>query len=69
MSRVAGDFLTTLTIMFRKTLPRMARPSNDYVGATGSLYRLKHIIQERPYVGRVWLAMSGPKVLLAANRR
>ncbi|KAE8354059.1 putative calcium/calmodulin dependent protein kinase [Aspergillus coremiiformis] len=45
--------------MFRRTLARMAHAGNEHVGVTGSLYQFKSIIQERPHMGRVWLAISG----------
>ncbi|KAE8153147.1 putative calcium/calmodulin dependent protein kinase [Aspergillus avenaceus] len=45
--------------MFRRTPTLMAQAGNDHVGATGSVYQFKGNIQERPYTGRVWLAMSG----------
>ncbi|KAE8162678.1 putative calcium/calmodulin dependent protein kinase [Aspergillus tamarii] len=45
--------------MLRRTLTTMAQAGNKHVGATGSVYQFKSIIQERPYIGRVWLAISG----------
>ncbi|PYH34418.1 putative calcium/calmodulin dependent protein kinase [Aspergillus neoniger CBS 115656] len=45
--------------MFRRTIARMAEAPTDYVGATGSRYQFGSMIQEKPYVGRVWLAKSG----------
>ncbi|KAB8216258.1 putative calcium/calmodulin dependent protein kinase [Aspergillus novoparasiticus] len=45
--------------MFRRAIAKMASSSNLSVGATGSRYRFKQLIQGRPHVGRVWLATSG----------
>ncbi|OJJ67249.1 hypothetical protein ASPBRDRAFT_59233 [Aspergillus brasiliensis CBS 101740] len=45
--------------MFQKTLARLAESAPNYVGATGSYYRFRSMIQKRPYMGRVWLAVSG----------
>ncbi|KAE8338728.1 hypothetical protein BDV24DRAFT_153340 [Aspergillus arachidicola] len=45
--------------MFRRTIAKMASSSNLSVGPTGSRYQFKQLIQERPHVGRVWLATSG----------
>jgi hypothetical protein len=36
----------------------MAASSANYIGATGRNYAFKQLIQERPHVGRVWLARS-----------
>jgi hypothetical protein len=36
----------------------MAASLVNYTGATGRSYAFKQIIQERPHVGRVWLARS-----------
>jgi hypothetical protein len=43
--------------MFR-TAVRMAASLANYTGATGRSYAFKQLIQERPQVGRVWLARS-----------
>jgi hypothetical protein len=43
--------------MFR-TAVRMAASLANYTGATGRSYAFKQLIQERSYVGRVWLARS-----------
>ncbi|PYI08452.1 putative calcium/calmodulin dependent protein kinase [Aspergillus sclerotiicarbonarius CBS 121057] len=45
--------------MFRRTIAKMASAPSEYVGASGSSYRFKELLQERPLVGRVWLATSG----------
>ncbi|KAL1959519.1 hypothetical protein VTO42DRAFT_1964 [Malbranchea cinnamomea] len=37
----------------------MAPPPSELIGAAGSRYLLKQLIQERPNLGRVWLAISG----------
>ncbi|KAL2369381.1 hypothetical protein RJ035_003549 [Blastomyces gilchristii] len=37
----------------------MAPPSSELVGAAGCRYLFKQLIQERPHLGRVWLATSG----------
>ncbi|OAX78472.1 serine/threonine protein kinase [Emergomyces africanus] len=37
----------------------MAPPSSELIGAAGCRYLLKQLIQERPHLGRVWLATSG----------
>jgi len=36
----------------------MAASSANYTGASGRSYAFKQLIQERPYIGRVWLARS-----------
>ncbi|KAH8710021.1 kinase domain-containing protein [Phaeosphaeriaceae sp. PMI808] len=36
----------------------MAASPANYTGATGRSYAFKQLIQERPYIGRVWLARS-----------
>ncbi|KAI0908726.1 kinase domain-containing protein [Ustulina deusta] len=37
----------------------MASLSGELIGVTGRRYLFKELIQERPHVGRVWLATSG----------
>ncbi|OJD14002.1 serine/threonine protein kinase [Emergomyces pasteurianus Ep9510] len=37
----------------------MTSPLSELVGAAGCRYLLKQLIQERPHLGRVWLATSG----------
>ncbi|EED15820.1 serine/threonine protein kinase, putative [Talaromyces stipitatus ATCC 10500] len=37
----------------------MAPPPYELIGATGCRYLFKKLIQERPHLGRVWLAESG----------
>lgn len=37
----------------------MACAPNEYIGASGSRYRFKELLQERPSMGRVWLAKCG----------
>ncbi|EGC48867.1 calcium/calmodulin dependent protein kinase [Histoplasma capsulatum var. duboisii H88] len=37
----------------------MAPPSSELIGAAGCRYLFKQLIQERPQLGRVWLATSG----------
>ncbi|EFR05123.1 serine/threonine protein kinase [Nannizzia gypsea CBS 118893] len=37
----------------------MALPSGELIGSLGRRYILKQLIQERPRLGRVWLATSG----------
>jgi hypothetical protein len=44
--------------MFRRNIAKMASVPNEYIGASGSCYRFKELLQERPSVGRVWLAKS-----------
>lgn len=44
--------------MFRRTIAKMACAPNEYIGASGSRYRFKELLQERPSMGRVWLAKS-----------
>lgn len=34
----------------------MAAPSSELIGAAGCRYLFKQLIQERPQLGRVWLA-------------
>lgn len=36
----------------------MASAPGELIGAAGRCYRFKELIQERPYLGRVWLATS-----------
>jgi hypothetical protein len=43
--------------MFR-SITRMAAFPRDFIGATGRHYVFKQLIQERPHLGRVWLATS-----------
>ena len=44
--------------MFRQSISRTTSKINELVGASGCRYRFKELIQERPHVGRVWLATS-----------
>lgn len=44
--------------MLRKNIAKMASAPNELLGAAGCRYRFKELIQERPYLGRVWLATS-----------
>jgi serine/threonine protein kinase len=44
--------------MFRRTIPRMAS-SCEFIGTSGRRYQFEELLQERPHVGRVWLARSG----------
>ncbi|DAA79010.1 TPA_exp: Uncharacterized protein A8136_2795 [Trichophyton benhamiae CBS 112371] len=37
----------------------MALPSSEVIGSLGRRYIFKQLIQERPHLGRVWLATSG----------
>ncbi|KAL2373017.1 hypothetical protein RJZ57_002519, partial [Blastomyces gilchristii] len=37
----------------------MASPFSELIDAAGCRYLFKHLIQERPHLGRVWLATSG----------
>ncbi|PKY01354.1 putative calcium/calmodulin dependent protein kinase [Aspergillus campestris IBT 28561] len=46
--------------MFRGTVARMASARKELIGTTGRRYEFKSLIQERPHLGRVWLAKSGP---------
>ena len=43
--------------MLRKGV-KMASTPRELVGATGRRYLFKELIQERPRLGRVWLATS-----------
>jgi serine/threonine protein kinase len=43
--------------MFRRTIPRMAS-SCEFIGTSGRRYQFEELLQERPHVGRVWLARS-----------
>ncbi|RAK96387.1 putative calcium/calmodulin dependent protein kinase [Aspergillus ibericus CBS 121593] len=45
--------------MFKRTIVKMASVANEYIGASGSVYRFKELLQERAPLGRVWLAISG----------
>ncbi|KAL3469051.1 putative calcium/calmodulin dependent protein kinase [Aspergillus californicus] len=45
--------------MLRRTVATMTSAPDIYVGASGSSYRFKKLLQERPHLGRVWLATSG----------
>ena len=36
----------------------MVSAPSELVGAAGRRYRFKELIQERPYLGRVWLGTS-----------
>ncbi|PWY89494.1 putative calcium/calmodulin dependent protein kinase [Aspergillus sclerotioniger CBS 115572] len=38
--------------MFRRTIAQLASAANEYTGASGSVYRFKELLQERPPVGR-----------------
>lgn len=42
-----------------RTSVKVASTSSELVGATGRRYFFKELIQERPHLGRVWLATSG----------
>jgi len=46
------------TIACRKNIAKMASAPNELVGAAGCRYRFKELIQEKPSLGRVWLATS-----------
>jgi hypothetical protein len=37
---------------------KMASTPSELIGAAGRRYLFKELIQERPYIGRVWLATS-----------
>lgn len=45
--------------MFRCTINRMASAPSEMIGASGYRYKFKELLQERPKLGRVWLATSG----------
>lgn len=36
----------------------MASLPHEFIGASGCRYRFQELLQERPHLGRVWLAMS-----------
>jgi hypothetical protein len=42
--------------MLRKSIAKLA--FNELVGAAGRRYQFKELLQERPFLGRVWLATS-----------
>jgi hypothetical protein len=44
--------------MLRKNINKMAFAPNELVGAAGYRYRFKELIQERSFLGRVWVATS-----------
>lgn len=44
--------------MLRKNFSQMVSVPYEFVGAAGCRYRSKELIPERPFLGRVWLAMS-----------
>lgn len=50
--------------MLRKSIPQVASAPYELVGAAGCRYRFKEIMQERPFLGRVWLATSELPFLL-----
>lgn len=45
------------TAMLRKSV-KMASTPSELIGAAGRRYLFKELIQERPHLGRVWLATS-----------
>jgi hypothetical protein len=45
------------TAMLRKSV-KMASTPGELIGAAGRRYLFKELIQERPHLGRVWLATS-----------
>ncbi|KAH9211828.1 putative calcium/calmodulin dependent protein kinase [Leptodontidium sp. 2 PMI_412] len=45
--------------MLRKNIAKMAFAPNELIGAAGYCYRFKELIQEKPSLGRVWVATSG----------
>ncbi|OBT99768.1 hypothetical protein VE01_02000 [Pseudogymnoascus verrucosus] len=45
--------------MLRKSIAKLASVPNELVGAAGRRYQFKELLQERPLLGRVWLATSG----------
>lgn len=37
----------------------MASTPGEIIGASGHRYQFNELLQERPHIGRVWLATSG----------
>ncbi|CEL10715.1 hypothetical protein ASPCAL13829 [Aspergillus calidoustus] len=51
--------------MIRRSITKAASTPDKYIGASGTSYWFKELLQERPHLGRVWLATSGQdKVVL-----
>ncbi|KAJ9200660.1 hypothetical protein DTO021D3_2648 [Paecilomyces variotii] len=45
--------------MSRRAMSQITSLPRDFIGATGSRYIFKELLQERPHFGRVWSATSG----------
>jgi len=57
-THVNHKFLSArIAVMLRK-LSTAASSSLEKIGATGRRYHFKELIQERPIIGRVWIATS-----------
>ncbi|KAL1871815.1 hypothetical protein Plec18167_006965 [Paecilomyces lecythidis] len=55
--------------MARRAISQMASLPGEFIGATGSRYRFKELLQQRPHFGRVWLATyAASKFLYLASR-
>jgi hypothetical protein len=56
--------------MLRKNIAKMGSAPDELIGLTGCRYRFKELIQERPSLGRVWLATSeNPRHMCATTRK
>jgi hypothetical protein len=44
--------------MIRRSITKLASGPDKYIGASGTSYSLKELLQERPHLGGVWLATS-----------
>jgi hypothetical protein len=53
----AAAVAAAATAMLRKSVKMTSIPS-ELIGAAGRRYLFKELIQEKPHLGRVWLAMS-----------
>jgi hypothetical protein len=57
LSKAEHPSAAAATAMLRKSVKMTSIPS-ELIGAAGRRYLFKELIQERPYLGRVWLATS-----------
>ena len=57
LSKADHQSSAAATAMLRKRV-KMASTPSELIGAAGRRYLFKELIQERPHLGRVWLATS-----------
>ncbi|KAL2796586.1 putative calcium/calmodulin dependent protein kinase [Aspergillus keveii] len=53
--------------MIKRSILQLASTPKKYIGASGASYWFKELLQERPHLGRVWLATSGQNKFILKN--